>query len=674
MPAVFESLTGPPSGYVAVPIIEGQEHAPLRICALMRPAEDPVAGHWVVLRDLADARVVLGAIADTEGILHGYVEIWVQNVDRIRATAAAHRFMMTNRALDERWASRHRCLLAADPSSIITTGFEQRHPTAVQIDRASLRPLAIGAQGARWRLCENDDLLRDAGLPPYSTSLDRYLYQPELGVQGGFIPVTAQSPTNDSTLPLTQHMSPNSVPFNVGAGLLMVRDYAPLGYSEFLEFMQAGSWEGVRHGQSIVRPAPGLEVDDSALAQRMFLSRADRPARVAEMLYLRLCALAGAVASVRIAVAQTRRPLLNLTDESFRVSVCPPRAGLPLSWGMQVKLVDLGDAIPLNAEFSELQYYLRGVVGGTSIFRPSASEDALGHGTFRIRQVFTEKRGIVVEGTFRPTEALLASRNDLLRVRLAVAAGRVDLYTRLQPDMALAEGEWRLRSIPQSLPEVAVTQLRAAEGIPFKSAEYEYIPLLSTPCDLYALAVLAVQTLLVKAGSTVSVALDDMSSLAREVARQYDKSISLPARISVILGQDARWHQSLGPGRWGGEQISPEVASACIPQELWCDVLAAIVRMFPGLGPDSACADLGDAPPNAIHRVFDPLLAELDTLTSKVVGLITPDWRFNREIRGIIRRILAPSAESRPPEQRRAGVANAPARAHPAATARVPQS
>ena len=55
-----------PAGYLAVPIHDPGE-APLRLCVLVRQTPDPVAGHFVLLRDLHDALVYLGCVADAAG-------------------------------------------------------------------------------------------------------------------------------------------------------------------------------------------------------------------------------------------------------------------------------------------------------------------------------------------------------------------------------------------------------------------------------------------------------------------------------------------------------------------------------------------------------------------------------------------------------------------------------
>jgi hypothetical protein len=77
-----------------------------------------------------------------------------------------------------------------------------------------------------------------------------------------------------------------------------------------------------------------------------------------------------------------------------------------------------------------------------------------------------------------------------------------------------------------------------------------------------------------------------------------------------------------------------------VPADLWADTLAMIIRMLPGVGPDSVSADLGDAPAGAAHRVFDRAMQDLTKLLVRTRSLIFVDWRYNREVNAVIRDYL----------------------------------
>jgi hypothetical protein len=78
-----------------------------------------------------------------------------------------------------------------------------------------------------------------------------------------------------------------------------------------------------------------------------------------------------------------------------------------------------------------------------------------------------------------------------------------------------------------------------------------------------------------------------------------------------------------------------------LPIDLWCDTLAVIVQLFPGIGPDSVCKDFGDVPSLALETVFNRPLGELEKLLLRSRGLILIDGNFNQEINAAIKECLA---------------------------------
>jgi len=298
-------------------------------------------------------------------------------------------------------------------------------------------------------------------------------------------------------------------------------------------------------------------------------------------------------------------------------------------------------AIALPIQTSDCQYYLPGRETGAAIYHPqSLSEHSQGKCDLRVRQVLEATGGsVTLEGTLTTQEAIGPARHDLTWLRLNLADKRVDLYAYLDRESAMAAGEWRFRTIGQRLEKDAVEALGAAEGVPLKDTPYEMIPLLSSPCDLYALGVMAVRTLLVDQQTKLSVALDEILSLARQVATQeQEDDAGLASRIQAAFEGDDRWAQSLGPHRLTDDEIDLREAFDLVPPRLWWDILAMIVRLFPGIAPDCPARDFGDAPPGGIHKVFDTAMDDLETLLLRTRSLIVIDWRFNREVHAVIRR------------------------------------
>ena len=645
------ALASLPAGYVAIPVSADQEAAPLRICVVVRPEPDPAAGHLVVLRDMIDSQVLLGCTADANGDVQQWLEVWVQNLDQLVNVIAACREALTNTVLDQRWRAHYRAVQDLDATALVATGWEETHPlpTFIDVQRQRIVTPVDPASSCPWALCTDDALLAAKGLPPYSTSLHRYLHLPALGDRTTFVPTTPDAPTAEQTRSLAEMLREHGdyVPLNPAGGLMLIRHLSPISYEAFADLLGGAGWDGVLHGRTPL--ALGSQYEElrdvgagQPVAGRLFLGEHGRWGRMVEALHLKLHLLADAVAAAQAMVKHHQRPLLNLRADSFQIRLGEPGRGLPFLWTARAVLVDPGDAIALPIVASDVRYYLRAGGVGISVFRPAPAGAAVrGRGTVRIRQVLPDARKrIILEGTFVTQERVEAAHMDLIWLRLNPGRGRTDIYAYLEPDAALAEGEWRFRTVGQELGEDVVAALRAAEGVPLHDTPFEVVPLLSSPCDLYSLGVLAVRTLLVDNENTLPKALDEVHSLARQVAVDYDGSLALGERIRRLFDADPRWVQNLGPQRLTHEEVTPDEVFDIVPTELWWDTLGAIVRMFPAMGPDSTCRDFGDTNPGAIHRAFDRAIADLDSLLVRTRSLIVIDWRFNREIHAVVRQHL----------------------------------
>jgi hypothetical protein len=364
---------------------------------------------------------------------------------------------------------------------------------------------------------------------------------------------------------------------------------------------------------------------------------------VLETLHLKLCVVAQTYRRVRDLVRSLQRPLLNLSIDSFRVQFVGTDGDLPFLWNSRVAHTDPGDAVVLPIATSDARYYFRARDPGLSIYRPETSSATRGRGTMRIRQVLDEKRrGMIVEGTYQPREDIAVDRHDLVWMRPAVSGKAVDLYAALEEDRALAFGEWRFRTVLQTLTDEQVAALREAEGVPLQNVPFEVFPLLSTPYDLYGLAVLGVKTLLVDQETTLAKAMDELISLAREAgAEGSDQPLS--ERIEELFSQDLRWSESLGPQRLVVAEMSAEEGFSYVPATVWWDLLSMLVRMLPAVGPYSTCRDYGDAPARALHDVFEQSLADVEKLVFLTRSLLVTDWQENREIHDVIAAFAPPA-------------------------------
>jgi hypothetical protein len=511
--------------------------------------------------------------------------------------------------------------------------------------------------GDRWTLCTDDALLERRGLAPFRTSLHRYLYLPNVGEESVFVPVTTGAPTGSGVGTMSDVLGGRGgmAPFNPGAGLMLVRAVGPIGLGEYADVLSGGNWSGWAHGRSSVDlgltagPVGGnggaTGRIKSGFDGGLFLGQQGRWGRLIESFHLKLRAVADAVGSVRTVVERAQRPLLNITPESFGVRLAEPAVGLPYLWTARVTLVDPGIAVALPLAGSDASYFVTPGAAEMNIYAPAPGERGAGGATergtatVRIRGVLTAHgEEMVLEGTLYTDARLGCGRNDHVWIRVPLGGERVDLYARVEKEAAMAAGEWRFRTVGQRRSAESAKAVAAAKGVPLPGATFEVIGSRSAACDLYSLGVLALRILVASEKAALPVVLDEALSLAKQVGAEHDESVPLPTRIGSIFGRDKRWGTVLGPQLLTTDEMEPTEAMDVVPAGLWWETLAAVIRMFPGAGPDRVCRDFGDARPGAMHLVFERAASDLEALIRKTRSLIVIDWNYNREIHAVIRR------------------------------------
>jgi hypothetical protein len=636
-----------------VPLNPEPVRAAWRLAVAVKPARDEKAEPFVVIRSGLGLRVYLGASIDAAGRVVELLEIWIQSVAGLAGSTATWRHYISNQQLDREWATSARQFAEATPDACRLCGWEESHPEPVFIDveRGESWSPVDAASGLRFQLCTDDALLRAAGLPAYSESLHRYWHVRQQGesVAVTWVAATPGAPdhpqvrTRDSILPLGR----NLVPLNPEGGLMQVHRLAPIGLEDYINLLSGAPWRGLAAGAGPVMP-PGVYSnlsDWDRLLQddgNLFLHGRTRSGMLAETFYLRLQLIYQMVQAVGEAVARRKLPMLNLSTESFRVEMGPTAPGLPLLWSARASLVVPGSSVALPIQATDLRHFMPVGVPATTIFRPEfLGLPARGRCLVRLRRVSADTAGqISVEGTIVTSERLKLTPQDLLWLKMAMPGLALDLFARCDAAEGLASGECRFRTEPQRFEPEAARLLRASEGNSFEGTEYETVPMLSTPCDLYALGVLAVRTLLVNPQNSLGVALDETLSLARQMGLETVEG-GAADRVRSLVAADSRWLASMGPHRLSHEPTTPEAVFAAVPEELWWRAMGVVARMFPGQGPDSYCRDFSDASPFAVEKVFGAPLADLASLLRCARGLLFSDWAANREVAGVLARLRA---------------------------------
>lgn len=625
--------------------LEPDVPSPLRLGLVLKDLPDPIGGLLISLGETADASVYLGCVTDASGQVREWLEVWIQNLDNLEKRFPSHVPLFCNEVMDQQWAQRAERWKASAPERFLATGWESQHPLPLFLNLSldSTSHPRDAETGEQWQLATDDAVLTAAGLPPYRTSLFRYLTSG--GQSPRFIPITQGAPENERTVNLKAALG-NIIPINPGGGLIMVRSLALIELADWFSILSGGMWKGFEHGKKTFKPHGVYRTLQNEEAMRQgsghfLLASQGRAGRMLETFHLKLQTVRAAMALVREWVAREQLPFLNLRGESFRVQLGETDTQLPFLWNSSTALAFSGEAIALPVETTEARFFASPDVGGTSVYRPVEGVSVRGTGTLRVREVVMgEKDTCVIEGTLTTQERVTIAANDLLCLRFALPSGRLDLYGRWDATEALSSNELRFRTFPRVLSPTVLTALRET-GVAIPHVMFETLPVLSTPCDLHAMGVIAVQALLASGGGlTLPMALDELFSLAAKVVEKGADVSQIPATIRAILEEDPRWQANLGPHRLLVDALSPDDAEMLFPADLWWATIAVVMRCFPGLLPGSYCHDLGDAPALALEKVFDEPINALDSLLLRSRSLILIDWNMNREIRSVVDQLL----------------------------------
>jgi hypothetical protein len=553
--------------------------------------------------------------------------------------------------LDRQWTEAARHAAEATPEIHRATGWEAEHPAPmfVDLDRGEPWHPVDEASGQPFLVCGDDAVRQAAGLPAGATSLHVYWRAAATDGSGAatWVAATPGAPASagvrerDAVVPAGRRLAP----FNPEGGLIQARRLLPIGYEEYVDLLSLRGWKGLADSAAwgkLAGPYGGLGELDQLLQEKgsLFFGGRGRQGLWAETFHLRLHLIYQILRAAAAAVADRKLPLLGLSAESFRVELGPRVPGLPLLWTARAALVVPGQSAALPLESIGLQHYLPLGVPATTIYRPEyLALPVRGRGLARIRRVSVDTAGMAgVEGTLVTSERLRATQNDLVWLRLPLPGRVADVFARVDASEALAAGEVRFRSEPQRHDESVVRALRACEGNAFDGTPYETVPMSSTPCDLYALGVLATRALLVDGRNGLGVALDEVLSLARQLGMEEAQG-GLASRVAGLVASDPRWLASLGPQRLSHEEAAPETVFAALPERLWWEAVGLVARLFPGQGPDSYCRDFADVSPFAIERVFSEPLADFEKILLRSRGLLFSDWAGSQEVAAVLARV-----------------------------------
>lgn len=629
--------------------------SPAAIALAIRPEAEPGGSWFVPLHEVPDGVAFLGALVDAQGRRRVWLEIWVQTVGRSAWRPIVADASWNNAALDQRWRNRMETLDRLMPDDVwLGPWSSQPQPPLVLLtsEMKFSRVIPPGAdEQVHWRLCTDDNALRTAGLPEYSRTSHRYLY-----LSGSpappFIPITPGSPQPVRVgFANAQHGFGEGIPlFNFEGGLLFVRTFAPLSLAEFKRVLDGYSYEGTGSGKDKLFLSPSFAFLGSRSPQLpesglIFTGHQGVSNRQLECFLLKLMLLREVIATVAAVTRREQRPFLDLGAEDFRISLQPSAIGLPFWWSFRVHLVRTSDAMALPVAENALHVFRSPRQQTDSPYRaPAVVEIRTGVCQLRIREVVVDDRGqvtaaltkVTLTGTLSDFEGSPLVTEQLLELGLLVGGVRHTFLARPLAGENLAMGEVRFETIPLSIRRDAATTLLGQRGPWPERVTYRLTPLLSSPADLWSLAVMGIELLLDTRKVPLQIARDECLSLAAEIARSsVNARAPLAHRRAEIIERYPAFQQHLGPQNLNRES-STDTAGSLVPEDLWWSAFDILVKMLPGPGRDAWAAHLGDVNPQAIDGCYTEVLSNLGNLCEQIKAILFGDLPSNQEVLSII--------------------------------------
>ena len=581
------------------------------------------------LRQSPSGIAYLACLLDEAGVVHEWLELWVQRFDATASGAAGR--VDGNAARDLAFDAWRQALASADSSSVLTL----RAPiTPIELNRRSghSAPQLDGT----WALCKDDAALDAAGLPAYTTSSVRYLRSVVDGA-AAFIALSDDAPVDDRSKSFAEvaHPAPDLIPFNTECGHWFATRWLPASLEEHLALIEGETWTPPLHGRTPIptdATAVAIRQQDMKGSASLFLMNRSPQQRLAEALHLKLLALRAAVNAVAAATRASGRPLLSVHLDSFRVGYSLAADFTPVLWSAQVELVTPSDAVELPADATGRRMFACSDATRGSVFAAdAATAPRSGRVNVRIRQSTLERGlGHIVEATLSTVEPLAAARGDDLWLSILTTAGPVALLGSIE--VAGADRSFRFRSRPVTLTDEQATFFEQSAGVAMRDVPFELLRTRGSPSDLYSLGVLGLRCLFGGTSApSLGVAVDELVAMSQAEAPAGEE----PAETFIALfANDAVRRERMGPRFLLRQPVDANDAFDAIPTVLWAGILATISRMFSGTTAHCTCPDLvgngGDA------SVFDRVLSELAGLIVQTRSLVLNELHYNRRVSRVI--------------------------------------
>lgn len=603
------------------------------------------------------ARLLLGAIRGPEGPART-LALKIQ-----KAALAAGGDPVTNAQIDDLWKRERENLRAlqgeAGPAFVDLGDDDFRHAPLVFCRATSLTfhppcPRCLGP----LRDCRDDALLRDAGLPEYSTSTSRYLHCGCAGAPKVFYtaaPTSDERPRPDVVVrrrgelyrdlakavrsgtgdaeafpclscPRREECYPAAAseqPIPAEARLAPVSFYdfhllplepIELTFDEASDLVGGADWADVR-----ARGVAGRERLDAAFdGPFQWLYRGDTFGRFAlEVLYLKLSLFQQAAVELRAFHRRCRQPHLDLSAKTIGVSAPVPGSAAPARWGFRARLASVTGprrlfpaasapeaarelwAPPPDADKAHVSPFVREAAPGQAENLRVALRERTAEGTAR--------------GLILPDRARIDHwrPRDVVRLVPSSGAGPLDGLTL-----------WGVLEARDDKGFAFAAELPAGAGgqaLEFPASVAHY-PRFQPPCDLYGLGLLFLRALAANDENDAFAVDDAALRVLKKLGVALEGKGAPSARraaveLAMLLDEEKAVFGSAALLRRREDRTRKENA---IPARLWADVLLFAFKLVTRTPGFSYAVDHADAPPDRPEAPMETVVADLRALRARV--------------------------------------------------------
>jgi hypothetical protein len=494
--------------------------------------------------------------------------------------------------------------------------------------RLTVVPLVNATSKLPLELCRDDGMLKAAGLGLYSSTLERWFFSKSPSGEVSWLAVQdllSRDASERAATPPGGEDGPVA-DFNVGAGLMLLRKHYPISVESFLNWLR---------GSATIDPgAKDAETDASPIERPILNGFRWQPLRehawngdtILESAYLRVQLWYTMAREVHALSSRLQTPFLNLTADSFRISLDPSRTVLRTAWPFRTVLVHPSDAVNIHIGDGEAGFApLRGTLSSPHAL-PKFGGWLEGSGTLRIRQVSEAAEGRVrLDGVLDGNEIRNVVTGCFVWVQTQVDGRSVNFFAKIEGDKGNTRTGVGFAAPSVELASTAGNRLKAATRHP---CQYVILRPVSPVFDIYSLGVIGVRIFLTDDRLAVNDLVDDIFELAAILPQ--NQSLDDLRRIASASELSDRLRRLLAPPDWARDANG----GAGLAENVWLSILRELIEFVTAEVPLETAA--GSTGTEAWIESLTKRLASLEETAAQLSRLVFAPRRDHDEIARIV--------------------------------------